>query len=208
MGGRWQQAARATCGTFPRSPRLRLQAAAVSPAAVSSQQPETGQEMVDSLSASDGRAGRYLDNTPEHPYIPYDAPSVRGRAHITSRSRMDDTSRHGRPAASATSSASTPFPSSCSPPAPASCWPPGWAIAAMACPAASAERHPGMGASRSGQDDGRLGHAGSDRLPIPTPSTGEAADTLGQTHRENPPPAPPGPDRADGSANPPIFDRP
>ena len=73
-------------------------------------------------------------------------------------------------------------------------------------PAGIRENIPGMRSSRSGQTsvgwampDGSASH--SDTI------TGEAADTLGQTHRENPPP------RATGrvvrtEANAPIFDRP
>ncbi|UEM20099.1 hypothetical protein JL100_023940 [Skermanella mucosa] len=38
--------------------------------------------MVDAIPASDTENRRYLSNTPEHPYIPYDTPSAYGRAHI------------------------------------------------------------------------------------------------------------------------------
>ena len=38
--------------------------------------------MVDAIPASDTENRRYLSNTPEHPYIPYDTPSAYGRARI------------------------------------------------------------------------------------------------------------------------------
>jgi hypothetical protein len=163
-----------------------------------SQQPETGQEMVDSLSASDGRAGRYLDNTPEHPYIPYDAPSVRGRAHISSRSRMDDTSRAWSPGGISDIIRENPIPFVM------------FAASAGILLAAwmGYRRYgiPDVSSSRSGRTtvgwampDGSASH--SDTI------TGEAADTLGQTHRENPPQGATARTlRTD--ANPPVFDRP
>jgi hypothetical protein len=154
--------------------------------------------MVDSLSASDGRAGRYLDNTPEHPYIPYDAPSVRGRAHISSRSRNDDTSPAWSPGGISDVIREHPIPFVM------------FAASAGILLAAwiGYRRYgiPGLEASRSGRTtvgwampDGSASH--SDVI------SGEAADTLGQTHRENPPSgATARPLRTD--AGPPIFDRP
>ena len=158
--------------------------------------------MVDSLSASDGRAGRYLDNTPEHPYIPYDAPSVRGRAHITSRSRMDDTSRTWSPGGISDVIREHPIPFvmfAASAGILLAAW---MGYRRYGVPSGIS----GLGASRSGRTtvgwampDGSASH--SDTI------TGEAADTLGQTHRENPPPgATARTVRSD--AAPPIFDRP
>jgi hypothetical protein len=138
--------------------------------------------MVDSLSASDGPAGRYLDNTPEHPYIPYDAPSVRGRAHISSRRDRADTSAAWSPGGISQLIREHPIPFVM------------FAASAGILLAAwlGYRRYgvpsgvPGMGTSRSGQatvgwamPDGSASH--SDTI------SGEAADMLGQTHRENAP---------------------
>jgi hypothetical protein len=163
--------------------------------------------MVDSLSASDGQAGRYLDNTPEHPYIPYDAPSVRGRAHISSRRDRDDTSAAWSPGGISDLIREHPIPFVM------------FAASAGIILAAwmGYRRYgvpsgiPGMGTSRSGTSrsgqatvgwampDGSASH--SDTI------SGEAADTLGQTRREN---APAGTTArtARTDTNPPIFDRP
>jgi hypothetical protein len=171
------------------------------------QQPATGQEMVDSLSASDGRAGRYLDNTPEHPYIPYDAPSVRGRAHITSgRTGQQDTAPAWSPGGISDVIREHPIPFvmfAASAGILLAAW---MGYRRYGVPDAVRDRIPGMGAPRSGRTtvgwampDGSASH--SDTI------SGEAADTLGQTGRENSPP------RSTGrvvrtEANAPIFDRP
>ena len=159
--------------------------------------------MVDSLSASDGQAGRYLDNTPEHPYIPYDAPSVRGRAHITSRSGRDDTSPAWSPGGISDLIREHPIPF------------------VMFAASAGILLAAWMGYRRYGIPDMRASHTGQPHtgqttvgwaMPDGSAShsdtiTGEAADTLGQTHRENPPPGTAARTvRTD--ANPPIFDRP
>jgi hypothetical protein len=138
--------------------------------------------MVDSRSASDGPAGRYLDNTPEHPYIPYDAPSVRGRAHISSRRDRADTAAAWSPGGISQLIREHPIPFVM------------FAASAGILLAAwmGYRRYgvpsgvPGMGTSRSGQatvgwamPDGSASH--SDTI------SGEAADMLGQTHRENAP---------------------
>jgi len=157
--------------------------------------------MVDSLSASDGRAGRYLDNTPEHPYIPYDAPSVRGRAHISSRSRRDETSSAWSPGAISDIIREHPIPFimfAASTGILLAAW--------MGYRRYGPGGIPGVSESRSGRTtvgwampDGSASH--SDTI------TGEAADTLGQTNRENPPPgATARTTRTD--ATPPVFDRP
>jgi hypothetical protein len=138
--------------------------------------------MVDSLSASGGGAGRYLDNTPEHPYIPYDTPRVRGRAHISSRSGRDDTDDWS----------SSLSPSGISAvirehPIPFVMFAASAGILLAAWMGYRRYGFPGAGSSRSGRTtvgwatpDGSASH--SDTI------TGEAADTLGQTNRENPPP--------------------
>jgi hypothetical protein len=193
MSARWQQAG---CGTFAGSPQLTWQAVSLSCGGRFFRQPETEQEMVDSLSASNGQAGRYLENTPEHPYIPYDAPSVRGRAHISSRSGRDDTSPAWSAGAISDIIREHPIPFVMFA-----------ASAGILLAAWMGYRRYGVpggihgtGTSRSGQTsvgwampDGSVSH--SDVI------SGEAADTLGQTGRENPPPL-------RTQANPPVFDRP
>jgi hypothetical protein len=163
--------------------------------------------MVDSLSASDGQAGRYLDNTPEHPYIPYDAPSVRGQAYITSgRTGRQDTAPAWSPGGISDVIREHPIPFvmfAASAGILLAAW---MGYRRYGVPGAVRDRIPGRGASRSGRTtvgwampDGSASH--SDTI------SGEAADTLGQTGRENPPP------RSTGrvvrtEANAPIFDRP
>ena len=160
-----------------------------------------GQEMVDSLSASGGQAGRYLDNTPEHPYIPYDAPSVRGRAHISSRSGRNDEdgwSSSLSPGAISALIREHPIPFVM------------FAASAGILLAAwiGYRRYgiPGTEASRSGTTT--VGWATPDGSASYSDTiSGEAADTLGQTHRENPPPG------ADARTlrterTPVVFDRP
>src|SRR5688500_12757581 len=133
--------------------------------------------MVDSLSASDGRAGRYLDNTPEHPYIPYDAPSVRGRAHISSRSRMDDTSRASGGISDIIRENPLPFVMFA-------------ASAGILLAAWMGYRRygaPGVSSSRSGRTTVGCATPGGSASHSDT-ITDEAADTPGQTNREQPPP--------------------
>ncbi|EWY41473.1 hypothetical protein N825_27215 [Skermanella stibiiresistens SB22] len=50
--------------------------------------------MVDAIPASDRGHRRYLDSTPEHPYIPYDTPSAYGRMRV-GRTRMGGRSGGG-----------------------------------------------------------------------------------------------------------------
>jgi len=204
MSVRWQQAVR----NVPPLPVVEIAGGLRLTGGRFSRQPETGQEMVDSLAASDGRAGRYLDNTPEHPYIPYDAPSFRGRAHISSRSRMDETSSPWSPGGISDLIREHPIPFVM------------FAASAGILLAAwmGYRRYgiPSVSASRSRQTHTDQTHTGQTRVGWAMPDgsashsdtiTGEAADTLGQTHRENPSPSITSRTlRTD--ANPPIFDRP
>ncbi|GEO42869.1 hypothetical protein SAE02_70170 [Skermanella aerolata] len=163
--------------------------------------------MVDSLSASDGQAGRYLENTPEHPYIPYDAPSVRGRARITSgRGGHQDTSAAWSPGGISDVIREHPIPFvmfAASAGILLAAW---MGYRRYGVPDGIRDNIPGMRGSRSDRTsvgwampDGSASH--SDTI------TGEAADVLGQTSRENPPP------RATGrvvrrETDAPVFDRP
>jgi hypothetical protein len=158
--------------------------------------------MVDSLSASDGQAGRYLDNTPEHPYIPYDAPSVRGRAHITSRSGRDDTSPAWSPGGISDFIREHPIPFVMFA-----------ASAGILLAAWMGYRRYGIPTGMSGAQTPRSGRTSVGwAMPDESAShsdtiSGEAADMLGQTNRENPPPGTAA-RNSRTEATPPVFDRP